>query len=56
MIWLALGATWWAGTGLIVGANRARVMPGPTDGRLLDAALWAFAWPILWFVEACDGQ
>lgn len=51
MIWLALAATWWAGIGLVIGANRARVLAGPTDG-LGDAARWAFAWPALWIVEA----
>lgn len=55
MIWLAFAATWWAGIGLVVGTNRSRWLRGPTDG-LWDAALWAIAWPVLWFYEACDGD
>jgi len=55
MIWIALAATWWAGVGLVVGANRARVLPGPFD--LLSAAVWwAFAWPGLLIVEASFGE
>lgn len=52
---LAIAATWWIGIGLVVGANRARVLPGPTDG-LGAAAKWAFAWPALWLVEASYGE
>lgn len=55
MIWLALAATWWAGFGLVIGANRSRVLPGPTDG-LSFAAWWAFAWPVLWVWEASYGE
>lgn len=55
MISLAIAATWWAGFGLVVGANRARVLPGPTDG-LGEAAKWAIAWPVLWLVEASYGE
>lgn len=48
-------ATWWAGFGIVLGANRARVLPGPTDG-LPFAAWWAFAWPALWLLEALSGE
>lgn len=54
MILTAFIATWWAGVGL-VGANRARMLPGPTDG-LGEAAKWAVAWPALWLVEASYGE
>lgn len=46
----AIAATWWAGLGLVVGANRARTYPGPQDG-LTWAALWAAVWPLLWLTE-----
>jgi hypothetical protein len=55
MIWLALVATWWAGVGLVVGANRSRILPGPTDG-LSFAAWWALVWPALWLMEASYGE
>ncbi len=48
-------ATWWVIAGLVVGANRSRVQPGPSDG-LRWAAAWAFAWPILWMVESANGD
>lgn len=48
-------ATWWAGIGLVVGANRANWGPGPTDG-LSIAAWWAIAWPALWIWEASHGE
>lgn len=55
MILAAFIATWWAGIGLVVGANRARVLPGPSDG-LSIAAWWAFAWPALWMWEMSNGE
>lgn len=51
----AFVATWWAGIGLVVGANRARWLLGPTDG-LPSAAAWAAAWPVLWLWEASHGE
>lgn len=55
MILAAFIATWWAGLGLVLGANRSRVLPGPTDG-LSFAAWWAFAWPGLWLIEVFHGE
>lgn len=46
----AILATWWAGVGLVIGANRQRVYPGPTDG-LRWAGAWALGWPLLWLTE-----
>lgn len=51
----AILATWWCGFGIVLGANRSRVQPGPFDG-LIWAAAWAFGWPLLWIVEDANGR
>lgn len=48
-------ATWWIIAGLVVGANRQRVYPGPTDG-LRWAGAWALGWPVLWMMESANGK
>lgn len=47
---IAFAATWYAGLGLVIGANRARTYPGPQDG-LRWATFWAAGWPLLWLTE-----